>query len=193
MLRVAAIMFLVFIVAFGGGCGGEEDASSSADEPVEQQSEPATTEPTATQSATTESAASIGEPVAVGDVEWTVTDAELSAILVSNLGTEEGNFVIVDVTFKNNSNQDITFATPFVTLLDSEGREYEADITSNFTHVEADKNMFAAHVQPGVTKEGRIIFSVDPDSTGFKLKVGAARFASDEIAYIDLGEIRRVA
>ena len=47
--------------------------------------------------------------------------------------------------------------------------------------------MFAAHVRPGVTKEGKIIYSVEPDSSALQLQVGEARFASDETAYIDLG------
>jgi len=38
-----------------------------------------------------------------------------------------------------------------------------------------------------VTKEGKIIFSVEPDSSGLQLRVGEAKFASDESAYIDLG------
>jgi hypothetical protein len=186
MLRAAAIAFLVVIAALAGGCGGAEDTGSSADGSAQQtgagqQSESTTAEPAE------ESAASVGEPVTVGDVVWTVTDVLQSDILVSRLGTKEGNFVIVDVTFQNNSNQDITFATPFVTLLDSQGREVEADTSDNFTHVAAEQNMFAAHVQPGVTKDGKIIFEVEPDSSGFKLKVGEARFASDKVAYIDLG------
>jgi hypothetical protein len=125
--------------------------------------------------------------VVVGDVAWAVTDVEESDILVSRLGTEEGHFVIVDLTFQNNSNQDITFATPFVTLVDGEGRKFEPDIEYNFTHIEPENNMFAAHVRPGETKEGKIIYSVEPESSGLQLQVGEARFASDETEYIDLG------
>src|SRR3712207_1917298 len=109
-------------------------------------------------------------------------------MLVSRLGIEEGDYVIVDVDFRNNSNQDIRLATPFVTLLDGQGREYEADIEFNFLHVYASENMFVDQVNPGASKEGKIIFTVeDPDASGFKLQVGEARFASDEIASIDLG------
>lgn len=189
VLRTATAALLIAVAVLAGGCGGGEDASSSADEAAEQETEAVETESTE-ESATTESeeesGPSIGETVVVGDVAWAVTDVEESDILVSRLGSEEGNFVIVDLAFQNNSNQDITFATPFVTLVDSEGREFEADIEYNFTHVEPENNMFAAHVQPGVTKEGRIIFSVEPDSSGLQLQVGEARFASDETAYIDL-------
>ena len=190
VLRTATAALLIAVVALAGGCGGGEDASSSTDEAAEQETEAVETESTQ-ESTTTESeegsGPSIGETVVVGDVAWAVTDVKESDILVSRLGSEEGNFVIVDLSFQNNSNQDITFATPFVTLVDGEGREFEADIEYNFTHVDPENNMFAAHVQPGVTKEGRIIFSVEPDSSGLQLRVGEAKFASDETAYIDLG------
>jgi len=190
VLRTAAAALLIAVAALAGGCGGGEDADSSADEEAaEQQTEAVETESTE-EAATTGSEEgaghAIGETVVVGDVAWSVTDAEESDILVSRLGSEEGNFVIVDLIFQNNSNQDITFATPFITLVDSEGREFEPDIESNFTHIEPENNMFAAHVQPGVTKQGKVIFAVEPDSSGLQLRVGEARFASEKSAYIDL-------
>ena len=196
-LRAVVVAFLLAIAALVGGCGGGEQSSGSSEEEAAGQEEAAEPGTEAVESETTEesttteseegSGPSIGETVVVGDVAWAVNDVEESDILVSRLGSEEGNFVIVDLAFQNNSNQDITFATPFVTLVDNEGREFEADIEYNFTHVEPENNMFAAHVQPGVTKEGRIIFSIEPDSSGLQLQVGEARFASDETAYIDLG------
>ena len=173
-------MFLAVVAAFVGGCGGEEASNSPADEvdeQAEQETEPAE-----------EPVASVGDTVSIGNVQWTVTDVLRSDILFSRLGLEEGDFVIVDVGFRNNSNQDVRLATPFVTLLDGQGREYEADIEHNFLHVYASENMFVDQVNPGASKEGKIIFSVnDPDASGFKLQVGEARFASGETAYIDLG------
>ena len=190
VLRTATAALLIAVVALAGGCGGGEDASSSTDEAVEQETEAVETESTEESTTTGSEEASghsIGEPVVVGDVAWAVTDVEESDILVSRLGSEEGHFIIVDITFQNNSNQDITFATPFVTLVDGEGREFEPNIEYNFNHIEPENNMFAAHVRPGVTKEGKIIYSVEQDSSGLQLQVGEARFASDETAYIDLG------
>ena len=190
VLRMAAAALLITLATLAGGCGGGEEASSSADEAAEQETETVETESTQ-ESTTTQSEEgsgySIGETVVVEDVAWAVTDVEESEILVSRLGSEEGHFVIVDLMFQNNSNQDITFATPFVSLVDGEGREFEPDIEYNFTHIEPENNMFAAHVRPGVTKEGKIIYSIEPDSSGLQLQVGEARFASDETEYIDLG------
>ena len=178
ILGAAGIAFLVFVVAFVGGCGGEEASSSSADDQggAEQTTESAE-----------ESVASIGDAVTVGDVQWIVTKAEWSDILVSRWGDQEGTFVILNLDLSNNSNQDLRLATPFMAVVDSEGREFEPDINIQFFHVWGDENMFVGKVEPGTTKKGMVIFPVDPDSSGFKFRVGEAKFASKETRYIDLG------
>lgn len=178
--------FLVALAALVGGCGGEEQgASPPAEEEVAEQdaAEPAeTTEPAQGETA------SIGDVVTVGDVQWSVTDAEELDELVSDRGEyEPGDFVVVDIALRNNSNQDLTVATPFLTLVDDQGRESQADIDTNFTYLYPEENMFVAQAPPGAVKEGKAIFAVEPDGSGFKLQVGEARFASSETRFVDLG------
>jgi hypothetical protein len=187
MLIAMGIAFLLVIVALAGGCGGEEQSSgSSEDEATEQGG--AEQNPIETTEAAHSSTASIGDPVTVGNVQWTVTAAKQQPELITDSGrTEEGNFVLTDVTFQNNSTQDITLATPFMILRDDEGNEFEPDIDTNFTFLYPEENMFVGHVEPGATKEGKAIFTVDEGSSGFQLQVGEGRFASGETASIDLG------
>ena len=183
---VLGAVFLVLLVTFVGGCGGEDSGSQTgeATEQGDARQESAET----TEAAQTEATASIGEPVTVGDVQWTVTDAEKLDELISIKGEyEQGSFVSMDITFSNNSNQDVTLATPFFALIDSEGREFEPDIGYNFTFLFPEENMFVEPLGPGATKEGKLIAEVAPGSSGFRLQVGAARFASNETALIDLG------
>lgn len=196
MRGVVIMTFLVVAAAFAGGCGGEEQSTGSSEEEAAEQSvaepetEPAeeTTQAESTDSSPEEGVASVGEPVTVGDVQWIVTNPQQSEELLSIKGEyEEGNFVIADVSFSNNSNQDITLATPFMTLIDSQGNEFEADIENNFTFLYPEENMFVDPIEPGASKEGKVIFAVGPDSSDFRLQVGEGRFASDETGYIDLG------
>ena len=176
----------MLLAAFVGGCGGE-DSGSQTDRTAEQDVAGQGSESTGTEAAE-ESAASLGETVTVGDVQWTVTDAEKVDELISIKGEyEQGSFVSMDITFSNNSNQDLSFATPFFALIDSEGREFEPDIGYNFTYLFPEENMFVEPLGPGATKEGKLIAEVAPGSSGFRLQVGAARFASNETALIDLG------
>lgn len=183
--KFIGIVFLAIVVAFVGGCGGEEQDVSSVNEADEQSEVEQTVEPAE------QSTASVGDTVTVGDVQWTVTKAEWSDILVSRFGDQEGNFVLLNVDFWNNSNQDLRLATPMLALVDSEGREYEPDIDVNFFHVYGDENMFVGKVEPGARKQGMIIFPVEPDSSGFKFRVGEAKFASNETRDIELGTLTK--
>ncbi len=186
LFRALGAVFLVLLAAVVGGCGGE-DSGSQTEEAAEEdgagQESAETTEATET-----EAAASIGEPVTIGDVQWTVTDAEQLDELQSIKGDyAQGSFVVVDVTFSNSSNQDVTLATPFFALIDSEGREFEPGIENNFFFLYPEENMFVEPVDPGSRKEGKLIFGTAPDSSGLRLRVGEAKFASTETALIDLG------
>lgn len=186
LLMIAASMAFLLLV-FVTGCGEEEgSAPAEAEETTEQEAARQVTTPEETQPEG-ESVASVEETITVGDVRWSVIEAQYLDRIVSRMGSEEGNFVMVDVALQNNSNQDVTLATPFITLVDDEGREFEADQERNFTHLDPEKNMFVNHIDPGSTKEGRVIFAVAPDSSNIRLKVGEGRFASDETGYIDLG------
>jgi len=190
VLVAAGVVFFALIVAFTGGCGGEETPTPSVDE-AGGQDEAQQSSSSATTGSAEEASASVGEPVTVGDVQWTVTKAEWSDILVSRFGDQEGNFVLLNVDFWNNSNQDLRLATPMLALVDSEGREYEPDIDVNFFHVYGDENMFVGKVEPGARKQGMIIFPVEPDSSGFKFRVGEAKFASNETRDIELGTLTK--
>ena len=183
---VLGAVFLVLLVTFVGGCGGEDSGSQTGE--ATEQGDAGQESAETTEAAETEATASIGEPVTIGDVQWTVTGAEQLDELLSIKGEyEQGSFVSIDVTFSNSSNQDVTLATPFFALIDSEGREFEPGIENNFTFLYPEENMFVEPVGPGTTKEGKLIFGTAPDSSGLRLQVGEARFASDETALIDLG------
>ena len=173
ILGAAGLALLVVVAVLAGGCGGEQ---ANEQDGTQQKTE-----------STEKTTASIGEPLTIGSVQWTVTDAQQLDKLFTPSGSEPGNFISVDIAFTNNSNQDITLATPFFALVDSKGDEFQPDIDDNFMGVEPSKNMFADQVEPGTTKEGTIVFSVDPGTSGFKLRVGEATFASKKTGYIDLG------
>jgi len=135
--------------------------------------------------------AAIGETVRVGDAEWTVTNARRAKVLrqkgFGSFGdTKQGNFVIVGFTFTNRSNEAVTLDTVSLPLHDSKGRVYEAD-TDTFGYIPAEKDIFLTQVNPGVTQEGAIIYSVAPDASGFTLHAGDLEFFGTKEAKISLG------
>jgi hypothetical protein len=100
--------------------------------------------------------------------------------------TKRGNFVIVDFNFTNNSNEAVTLDSASVSLIDSSGNKSEAD-PDTFGYVPANKDIFLENVNPGVTRQGEVIFTVAPDASGFKLRVGDTNPFSGKNGYVDLG------
>lgn len=135
--------------------------------------------------------AAIGETVRAGDAEWTVTNATRRAELrqkgFGQFGeSKQGDFVVMDFTFTNLANDAVTLDTLSLPLFDSEGRQYEAD-TDTFGYIPVEKDIFLNQVNPGVTQEGQIIYSVAPGSKGFTVRAGDLSLFGGEEAKIALG------
>jgi hypothetical protein len=168
------IGFVGCLAVVGGlGCGGQESGSGAG--------APGAGEPTV----------NIGQPVRVGDVSWTVTNAtqanEISQRGFGQFGeTKQGNFVIVDFTFTNNSNEAVTLDSASLALIDSSGRNSETD-PDTFGYVPPSKDIFLENVNPGVARQGQVIFTVASGASGFKLQVGDTDPFSNENGYVDLG------
>jgi hypothetical protein len=123
----------------------------------------------------------------VGDVEWTVTSARQATELQSSFGdTAQGNFVIVAFNFTNGSSEAVTLDSASLALLDSEDRTFEPD-TDSFEYIDPNKDIFLEQVNPGVSQEGEVIFSVAPGASGFTLQAGDTDMFSDKNGLINLG------
>ena len=129
----------------------------------------------------------MGQPVTVGDASWTVTSAQPRSQLNSRYAdSKQGNFVVVDFTFTNNGTEAKTLHSTALKLLDSNQREFDPD-TDTFGYIPNDRDIFLEQVNPGLTEEGQVIFSVAPDATGFRLEVSDTNWFKTGKAYVDLG------
>ncbi len=134
--------------------------------------------------------ANIGEPLRVGQVTWTVTSArQATQIEEKGFGrfgdTKQGNFVIVDFSFENNSKEAITLDPVSLTLIDDKGRKSKPD-EDVFGYVPSSKEIIYEQVNPGVTREGEVIFTVAPGASGFRLQVGDAVMFTDKSGTVNL-------
>lgn len=173
VLGVGAVflVIVVAVVAIGSG-GGEGDSSDAA-----QSDDP---------DAISAQAAEIAEPADVGDVTWEVTSAEQTNRLRSPIENRNGDFVVVDFTFTNNSDEPVTLDSASLAILDAEGRTFETDPeTSTFVPTRLDP--FLDSVNPGVPQPGRVIFTVAPDAEDLVLRAGDTDIVSDEEGYVNLG------
>lgn len=179
---LALIIVIAIIGALAGG-GGEAPVQEQAQEQEQEQAEE---QPEEAREEGGENTVTIGEPLTVGETAWIVTSAEQTTQLTDELGeTETGNFVVVDFEFTNNSPEAVTLDSGMLTLIDAEGRENEVD-TDRLFFVPAERNIIFEQVNPGVTQQGTVIFTVAEGATGFTLKLPGGFFAS-EVGYVDLG------
>lgn len=122
-----------------------------------------------------------------GDVAWRVTEARQANQLTAEFADPlQGDFLIVNFDFTNNGSEPVTLDNNSLTLIDSEGRESNAD-PDKFQYVPRERNIFLENINPGVTRQGQAIYTVAPDASGFMLQAGDARPITDVNGYIDLG------
>jgi len=133
----------------------------------------------------------VGQTATVANVEWKVTDAYLTDQLTSTFETQKrGRFVVVDFTFTNNRDEEVTLDPELHMILkDSQGREFGTDADA-WEFVPTDLNIFLEPVNPGVSTDGRVVYQVPSDATGFTLTLDDVEFSEDKSAVFDLGSIR---
>jgi len=167
---LVVLLFVGFagcLAALGGG-GGEEPT------------------PEEKYAAAKKNAVPVGETVEVGNVARTVSNVEKATELKALGERKQGTFIIVDVTFINNGDEPTTLDSESLAILDDQDRTHETDPDASF-YVPTNRDLFLNQVNPGVTKQGRAIFTVAPDAQGLILRAGDTEIMSDENAYIDLG------
>jgi len=190
---------LIVLFAIFAGNRDEETATSSQQEASVEESEDsvddkeAEAEKDAKQNQESKgSVARIGETVTVGDASWVVTEAyptnQINDTYGGVLPPKQGNFIVVDFRFTNDGNETKTLHQQAVQLVDSAGRESEPD-TDTFGYIPQDRNIFLEQVNPGVTENGQVIFSVAPGGSGYKLRLKDTNLFRSERnqAEVDLG------
>lgn len=130
----------------------------------------------------------IGDEAKVGDVSYTVTDAETVSRLRDPFGVEPpltGNYVVITFAFANNGSEPVTVSDLGMYLYDSQDRQYETDADAAL-YLPDDKSLFLLdRVNPGLSREVQTVYAVPPEAKGFELEVTSGFFAT-ETARIDL-------
>lgn len=151
------------------------------------------TQQQAEQQAERASAASVGETVTAGDVSWTVTDARQETELHAYTFPPNdipGNFVTMDFTVENVTDEPVTLTGEEITIFDQSGMEYQPEPDRNNTFVEPEKNLLFSEfglIEAGQTKEGTVNFGVLNNSSGFIALLGDTDPTVNEGRYVDLG------
>lgn len=186
---IGALIVLIIVVAV---LSGDEDTTTAETEGTEAaETETEETEAAETDQEPEESMPVLGETVQVGDVAWTALEVSTTDVLTAdNEFTEDaatsGQFVQVRVRIENTGNEAKTADDSVIQLLDSEGREFKS-YTESYSYIPDDELIFLESINPGMGKDGMVIFEVPADASGFQLKVGDLDMFGGEEAVIDLG------
>jgi hypothetical protein len=178
-----AIVVLVVIAAASGGGG---DDTNTAESP---QSESAATEqapsgevegeaPEAETAEPAEQVAKIGDALKVGDLAFTVNDAAMTTELKSPLGNKTGNWMVVTVTVKNESQEAVTVDSSFFKLLESDGTVYETD-SDGLMYLDTNDSFFLEKINPKLEKQGKVLFAVPEGVTDLQLQVQTGAFGME--------------
>jgi hypothetical protein len=166
LLLLVFVGFAGCLAAFSGGGGGESGSGELSREEIKKRAVP------------------IGDPVKAGDLTWTVTSATQGTELREFGERRTGNFVVVDLTVKNNGDEAVTVDSESLAILDDQGRTHEADIEA---YVPSRLDLFLKQVNPGVTQQARVVFNIAPDASGLILRLGDGDPFTDTNGYVNLG------
>jgi hypothetical protein len=181
---VLAVVALFVVIGVAGGGGDEStpdtaeaeaaaaDApdSADADEAAEQdavEAENAVAEE-AEEPAEAAAAFGLGDAVATGDWEITVSDVQTGVSQVGDefLGsTAQGQYILVDIAVKNTGSSPSYFFEDDVKLLDDAGNTYATDSEASLYTRESGDVFLLEEINPGNTASGVLVFDVPADAS----------------------------
>ncbi len=132
-------------------------------------------------------AAGIGDKVAAGDFEYTVTKVTpgVRQIGDSTFGEKpQGQFVLVKLTVTNTGAEAQMFNDSEHKLVDTEGREHSSDGAAAM-YVPGNDS-FLEEINPGNTLQGTVVFDVPTGSTTKELRLKGPGFWDPEEAVVSV-------
>ncbi|UOQ83590.1 DUF4352 domain-containing protein [Gracilibacillus salinarum] len=165
---VIGLIVLGALFDTGDGEGdGVEVTSGDADVEVKAETEDRGAEEEAESEAVKR--AGVGDTATIADVSFTVNSVDTTnEISAGNEfiepATTSGQFVMVDVTIKNDKKESITIDSSFFQLLAADGTEYDPSTDGNvMMNTDPESDFFLTQLNPGIEKSGTVVFEVGAD------------------------------
>ena len=192
-LAIVGLLVVVVIVAAalggggdetaGGGGGGGGQQAQESDQGQQNQGQNQAQEQGQDQAQEPRGPARIGQEVVVGDVAYTVTRAWRETELRDPSGFEEpmqGNFVLVDFTVENRGEEPISVSDIGLYVYDDQDRQFETETEVPFGAIPENRDLFLMdRINPGLSQDVRVVFTVPPDAKGFEMEVSSGFFATE--------------
>jgi hypothetical protein len=173
----------------GGGGGGQQDQAQNQGQ-GQNQAQGQNQGQDQGQGQKKQAPARIGETVVVGDAAYTVTRAWRETVLRDPSGFDDpmqGNFVLVDFTVENRGDEPMSVSDIGLYVYDDQDRQYETETDIPLGAIPENKDLFLLdRINPGLSQDVRVVFSVPPDAKSFEMEVSSG-FFSTETRRISLG------
>lgn len=132
----------------------------------------------------------VGDVVPVEKFEYKVNSIKTAKKIGNEFmnKTTNGQFLIINVTIKNNDKEARIIDTSLFKIIDSQGREFEP-LADGDVYVNENTSFFLEEVNPNLSRTGNIVFEMPKDAKGLKLEVNSGvGLAAGVTALIDLGK-----
>lgn len=131
------------------------------------------------------------EDVTVGRAIWKVVKAEKTKEITGGGGMgaqAEGTFILIELQVKNGASESFMLTGIEMEVVDEMSKRYAFDSKNNSTYLGSlnKDNLVNQNVGPGETAKGWVIFDVEKDAKGIKLRVHDLDITSEKTALIDL-------
>jgi Domain of unknown function (DUF4352) len=182
IIGIIVVIGIIIGVATGGGDNTSSTSGSGSDSSKKNEEKASNEEETF----------GLGDTAEVGAVTYTVDNFETTqSVGPSVLPTEtDQQFIVLDVTFKNNGNEAVTFDSSYLKLKNGE-KTYEADSTASMSANQSedgsiDNSFFLQEVNPDSEISGKVVFEVAPEvaeADGLQLQVQEGIFGTKTGVY----------
>lgn len=124
----------------------------------------------------------------IDDMRYTITNVQTTKTLEGFFSIKEagGIFYIISITVENQGTEPREYFTPYFRIFDSQKREFSDDREAPSYASEYGKELFFEQLQPGLSKEGIIVFDLPTDAIDLKLRVKNGVWGLSD-AYVNLG------
>ena len=179
---IALVLFLVTsVIAFMG----EEDNTPSSTQSVSV----AQTEKPAEQEET-EQSFGIGDTVQAGDLSARVDNVSRASVIESAFSQKvpnTGNYLLVDVTVRNDGNESVMVDSNNFKLVKGE-TTYDSDSGATLYANDDSTSFFLNSLNPEATLSGTVVFDISENSAGdpdLQLEISSSVFLGEKV-YVDL-------
>jgi len=174
------VLGLLVIAAFGLVVMGSDGCDTSTEDPTVKKSGGSSGDSDGAETA------GVGDTLSLKGTAYTVNNVETTSSVGSSYAktNANGEFIVIDLTLKNEENEPATILEDNLKLIGGNGSQYSTSTDASLAV--NDAFVILEEIQPGVKQSGKLIYDVPKSAVGGSVLQVEDLF-SDSTGQIDLG------